>query len=119
MLLLLAVAGVSLSATAVTWWNGRQTDKVMREIEGLEEQLQQIRAADAAARRKLINAYLERLDGLLAQEQRTRDDIASELTASFAKARAIKKKRFGAVEGASFQRLVLELELALSRVNAE
>lgn len=119
MLLLLAVAGVSLSATAAVWWNGRQTDNVMREIEGLEAQLQQIRAADTAARRQLIDAYLKRLDALLAQEQNTRDDIASELTASFAKARAIKQKRFGAVEGVSFQRLVLELELALSRVNAE
>ena len=118
-LLLAAVAGVSLSATAVTWWNGRRTDKVMREIEGLEEQFQRVHAADAAARRKLINAYLEHLNKFLDQEHTIRNEIATELITSLTKARDIKQKRFGAVEGGSFQRLVLELELALSRVNAE
>ncbi len=119
MLLLLAVAGVSLSATAVSWWNGRQTDNVVRESKALEDQLQQIRTADAVARKALVNDYLERLDALLAHEKRARDDIASELASSLGRARDIKKKRFGAQEGASFQRLVLELELALSRVDAE
>lgn len=119
MLLLLAVAGVSLTATAVTWWNGHRTKNVLQEIGELEDELQQIRLADATTRRQLIHSYLLRLEQLLLEEQRTRDEIASELTASLAKSRSIKQKRFGAVEGASFQRLVLELELALSRVHAE
>ena len=36
MILLLAIAGISLTASAVSWWNGRRTAKVQEQIDALE-----------------------------------------------------------------------------------
>ncbi|MCB9610830.1 MAG: AAA family ATPase [Sandaracinus sp.] len=119
MVLLAAVAGISLTATAVSWWNGRQTAQVREEIAELESLLDEIRAADATARRRMIESYLTRIDRLAAHELETREELATELSGCVARARAIQKKRFGSRESATFQRVFLELDLALSRVNAE
>lgn len=119
MFFLLAVAGISLTANAVTWWNGRRTAEVQEQIDQLELELAQIRNADAKARRKLVESYLDHLRVLLQQELTTRDGIATELTACQAKAHAILKQHFGSREKDSFLQIVLELELALSRIDGE
>lgn len=119
MFLLLAIAGISLTASAVSWWNGRRTAKVQEQIDQLEMKLAHIHAADAKARRVIIAEYVNQLRGLIDQELETRDSIATELTACHAKARSILEQRFGSREKNSFLQVVLELELALSRVNAE
>lgn len=119
MFLLLAIAGISLTANAVSWWNGRRTAKVQEQIDQLEAELAQIRAADARARRILIVKYVERLRELIEQELTTRDAIATELATCHAKARAILQQRFGSRERDSFLQVVLELELALSRIESE
>ncbi len=119
MILLLAIAGISLTASAVSWWNGRRTAKVQEQIDVLEAQLAAIHAADAKARRKLIGEYVAALESFVDQELDARNGIATELTACHAKARGILEKRFGSRERDSFLQIVLELELALSRINAE
>jgi len=116
---LAVIAGISLTATAVSWWNGRRTAEVEAEIERLENELASIYAADAKERRALIVKYLESLESLISLEVSSRDAIATELTTSHAKAKKILKSRFGSKEKDSFLQLVLELELALSRINAE
>ena len=118
-MLLLLVAGVSLTASAVTWWNGRRTASVQREIEKLEADREHIKSADASDRRTIIEGYLRRIDAVIDQEIGARNDIYSELITCLAKARAIEKNRFGSRESGAFKQAVLELELALSRVNAE
>lgn len=117
---LLAIAGISLTASAVSWWNGRRTAEVQEEIDALEAQLAQIHAADAKARSPLVNAYLRNLNSLVDQELTTRNDVATELGAGYEKAREILKRPFGSLrESGSFRQIVLELDLALNRINAE
>ena len=117
---LLAIAGISLTASAVSWWNGRRTAEVQEEIDALEAQLAQIYAADAKARSPLINDYLRNLNSLIDQELATRNAVATELDAGHKKAREILKKPFGSLrESDSFRQTVLELDLALNRINAE
>ena len=120
MIPLLAVAGISLTASAVSWWNNRRTAEVQEEIGALEAQLAQIYAAEAKARSPLINDYLRNLNSLVDQELATRNAIATELDAGHKKARDILKKPFGSLrESDSFRQIVLELDLALNRINAE
>ena len=119
MILLLAIAGISLTASAVSWWNGHRTAKVQKEIDVLEDKLAQIQAADIGARRLLIAEYVNHLDSFIEQELDTRDTVANELVAGQAKARAILNKPFGSREQDSFLQIFLELELALGRINAE
>ncbi len=117
---LLAIAGISLTASAVSWWNGRRTAEVQEEIDALEAQLAQIYAADVKARSPLINDYLRNLNSLVDQELATRNVVATELDAGHKKAREILKKPFGSLrESDSFRQIVLELDLALNRINAE
>lgn len=118
-MILLIIAGISLTASAVSWWNGCRTAEVQQRIDQLEDELAQVRVADAAGRRRLTGKYLERLDELIEEELATRDAIATELAAGRAKAHAILRQRFGSSERNSFLRVVFELELALSRVESE
>lgn len=113
------IAGVSLTATAVSWWNGRCTEQVHREIESLEANLGAIYAADAKKRQKLIFSYVLSLEKLVDQELSIRNEVATELVASHSKARDIMRARFGSREKNSFLQLVLELDMALSRIDAE
>ncbi len=120
MIPLLAIAGISLTASAVSWWNNRRTAEVQEEIDALEAQLAQIYAADAKARSPLINDYLRNLNSLVDQELTTRNAVATELDAGHKKAREILKNPFGSLrESDSFRQIVLELDLALNRINAE
>ena len=119
MIPIFAIAGISLTASAVSWWNGRRTAKVQEQIDVLEAKLVAIHAADARARRKLIGEYLLALESFIDKELDARNGIATELTACHAKARRILEKRFGSRERDSFRQIVFELELALSRINAE
>ena len=118
-MLLLLAAGISLTASAISWWNGKRTAKVQQEINELETERERIHAEDTAARRLMIENYLRRLDALIEQELSTRKEIDSELTICLGKARSIIQNRFGSRESGVFQRSVLELEMALSRVKAE
>lgn len=119
MAILLAIAGISLTASAVSWWNGKRTAKVQKQIDSLGERLQKIYAADAVQKRKLIDQYVQEFNLLIDQEIEVRNGIETELTACKAKADDIIKKRFGSHESSSFIQIVLELELAKSRLNAE
>ena len=119
MILLLGIAGISLTANAISWWNGRRISQVQEQIDALEEDLAQIHAADARVRHELIANYVQALESYVDQEIDSRNGIATELTACHAKANGILEKRFGSREQDSFLQIVLELELALSRINAE
>lgn len=119
MLLLLALAGISLSASAVTWWNGRRADKVREEIDRLVDARDAMFAADAAQRRSMLSVYLAQFIGVVDDELRTRDQIATELIRCVTQARQIQKQRFGSRESATFQRVFLELDMALARAQAE
>ena len=118
-MILLAIAGISLTASAVSWWNGRRTDEVQAEIDALEAQLAQVYEAEDSARQPLIADYARHLVSLIDQELTTRNDIATELATGHAKARDILKQPFGSRESDSFRQIVLELDLALNRINAE
>lgn len=119
MIPLLVIAGISLTASAISWWNGHRTAKVQKEIDVLEDELAQIYAADVGARRLLIAEYVKHLDSFIEQELNTRNAVANELVNGHAKARAILNKPFGSREQDSFRQIFFELELALSRINAE
>ena len=118
-MLLLLIAGISLTSSAIAWWNGKRMAEVQQEIDELEAERERIHAEDAAARRLMIENYLHRLKALIEQELSTRKDIDSELTSCLGKARSITQNRFGSRESGAFQQSVLELEMALSRVKAE
>lgn len=119
MIHLFVIAGVSLTAAGISWWNGQRTEAVQKQVRSLEEQLGALYEADAKQRHALLVSYVEDLDGLVNQELDTRNAVATELTASHAKARAVLAKRLGSQESDAFHQVVLELELALGRVNAE
>ena len=119
MIPLLAIAGISLTASAISWWNGRRTAEVRAQIKELEKEFSKIQIVNAEAKRVLIGDYVNSLLSLVAQELDTRNAVATELVASLAKAREILKQRFGSREQNSFLQIVLELELAVNRIHAE
>ena len=98
MIHLFVIAGVSLTATGISWWNGQRTEAVQEQIRFLEEQLGALYEADAKQRHTLLVSYVENLDALVNQELDTRNAVATELTASHAKARAVLAKRLGSRE---------------------
>lgn len=119
MIFLLVIAGISLSASAVSWWNGRRTEAVEREIRGLETQLEAIRAADQDQRRVLIGGYLDVLERCVDLELGTRDAILKELQNCKLKADQVLNQRFGPREADSFIQMHLELDVAVHRLEAE
>nr|WP_289073652.1 AAA domain-containing protein [uncultured Halomonas sp.] len=119
MIHLFVIAGISLTATGISWWNGQQTKAVRGKIKSLEHRLEEIYAVDYQERRKLLVSYVAELEALIKMELATRNVVATELTSSHAKARGILAKRLGSRESGAFYQVVLELELALSRINAE
>lgn len=119
MIHLFVIAGISLTATGISWWNGRQTSDVQNKINVLEDQLKGLCAADEKERRTLLISYVEGLEKLIGLELDMRNQVATELTASHAKAKTILGKRLGSRESDTFHQVVLELELGLSRVHAE
>lgn len=119
MIHLFVIAGISLTATGVSWWNGQRTKAVQAQIKALEGQLEALYEADAKERHGLLVSYVKDLEALVDQELETRNSVATELIASHAKARAVMAKRLGSRESDAFNQVVLELELALSRVDAE
>ena len=119
MIPLFVIAGVSLTAAGISWWNGQQEKAVKEKIKSLENCLDKLYAVDYQERRKLLVSYVEDLEELIKIELATRNKVATELTESHAKARGILDKRLGSRESDAFHQVVLELELALSRINAE
>lgn len=119
MIWLLISTGVTLTATAVSWWNHRRTAEVEAEITRLNGQHAQLQQADAAGRRQLLAGYLESFARLVASELTVRKAVEADLTRCLEMARSIPQQRFGAREGVPLQRATLELELALGRVTAE
>lgn len=119
MIHLFVIAGISLTATGISWWNGQRTKAVLAQIEALEDQFQRIHAADAQKRQAMLLSYAHDLERLVDLEIQTRNTVATELTASFSKARDVLARRLGSRESDAFHQVVLELELALSRIDAE
>lgn len=119
MIHLFVIAGISLTATGVSWWNGQRTKAVRAQIKTLEDQFERIYAADAQKRQAMLVSYAHDLERLVDHEIKTRNTVATELTASHSKARGVLAKRLGSRESDAFHQVVLELELALSRIDAE
>ncbi|QNK68554.1 DEAD/DEAH box helicase [Variovorax sp. PAMC26660] len=119
MIWLLVSAGITLTATAMSWWNNGRTADVDAEITRLNGQHAQLQLADAAARRQLLAGYIDSFARLVAGELAVRKAVEADLTRCLEKSRAVRQRRFGAREGVSLQRATLELELALGRVSAE
>src|SRR5690606_32601851 len=112
-------AGISLTAGAISWWNGVRTEEVNAQIAHLENKLRDIYAADSRARQELAAEYLLALAERVGEELALRDAVATELSAARAKARQILERPFGARESDAFRQAMLELELAESRMAAE
>lgn len=119
MIHLFVIAGISLTASSISWWNGQQSKALKRQIRNLEEKLDKIYAADYIERRKLFVSYALEMSKLVEMELATRNQVATELIGSHYKAKSILEKHFGSEESQTFYQVVLELELALGRVNAE
>lgn len=119
MLLALIAAGVTFSATVVSWYNEQQTASVQAEIEELEATRANLYRLDKRARARMLPAYLQQLIRLLDDELKMRRDVEAELTASVQKSRSIQRERFGPREGNTLLRLGLKLELALGQASAE
>jgi hypothetical protein len=116
---MLLLAGITLTSTAISWWNGKRLDDVNTEIEALEAELAAIHGAHERKTAALIRPYLVQLVKMFERELAMRSEIASELERAHARARQILKARFGARESASFRQMMLEIELARGRVTAE
>ncbi|MDF3932195.1 DEAD/DEAH box helicase [Pseudomonas citronellolis] len=116
---MLLLAGITLTATAVSWWNGKRLDDVQAQIEELEAELASIYAAHEHKSIALIRPYLIQLSALFDSELAIRTEIASELERAHARAQQILRQRFGARESASFRQMTLEIELARARIAAE
>ena len=119
MYLVWIAAGVSLSASVVSWVIGQRTAEVEKEIAELESQRQNVYAADARRRMQLLKPYLDRLRLLATSELELRKTVEAELYASLQKARALRAQRFGSLESQAVLRVTLELELSLSQAQAE
>lgn len=116
---MLLLAGITLTSTAISWWNGKRLDDVNTEIEVLEAELAAIHRAHERKTAALIRPYLVQLVKMFESELAMRSEIASELERAHARARQILKAQFGARESASFRQMMLEIELARGRVTAE
>lgn len=119
MFLVWIAAGVSLSASAVSWVIGQRTAEVEKEIAELEAQRQKVYRADARQRMELLKPYLEQLRVLTSSELELRKSVEAELYASLQKARSMRAQRFGSLESEAVLRVTLELELSLSQAQAE
>lgn len=119
MLLLLLSAGISLTATAVSWVNGHRTDKVQKQIQSLEVKRQRLYQEDVAQRVQMLIPYLKQLTEIVSDELAVRYAVEADLYGCMQKAIALRKKRFGSLESDAVRRLTLELELCLSQVQAE
>ncbi|MCA0212116.1 MAG: AAA family ATPase [Proteobacteria bacterium] len=119
MLFSLICAGISLTGTAISWWNEQRTAEVRAQIQALEEDYKTILGADAAGRKQLAAPYIADLKSLITVEVKMRQEVDADLTQALAHARSIKDTRFGAREGTTLQRATLELEMALGQIRAE
>lgn len=118
-MLILVLLGVTLAANVVSWYNGKQTEKVQAEVAALEVTRARILCADASARKCMAITYILDFRHLVQQELSSRNEVATSLTLSLQDARAIVKKRFGSQESDSFMQALREMELALGRLEAE
>lgn len=116
---MLLLAGITLTSTAISWWNGKRLDDVNTEIEALEAELAAIHAMHERKSAALIRPYLIQLVKMFESELAMRVEIASELERAHARARYILRNQFGARESANFRRMMLEIELARGRITAE
>ncbi|TPQ27728.1 DEAD/DEAH box helicase [Cupriavidus pinatubonensis] len=115
----LALFGISLAASVVTWYNGRRTAEVERQIAELEARWTAILAADAYERQRLALGYISAFRQLLDVELAARREIERALANALEQAWAVIAKRFGSAENDSFLQAVRDIELALARVAAE
>lgn len=118
-MLILVLLGVTLAANVVSWYNGKQTEKVQAEVAALEATRARILCADASARKSMVITYILDFRRLVQQELSSRNEVATSLTLSLQDARAIVKNRFGSQESDSFMQALREMELALGRLEAE
>lgn len=118
-MLILVLLGVTLAASVVSWYNGRQTEKVQAEVAVLEATRARILCADSRARKSMVIAYILDFRRLVQQELSSRNEVATSLTLSLQDARTIVKKRFGSQESDSFMKALREMELALGRLEGE
>ena len=116
---LLILLGINITASVVTWYNGKRTAEVEEQIAKLESQWEEVCSADAQARRQLVLGYLKVFRHLLETEVRAREEIALALANALEQALQVMRNRFGSVEHDSFMQAVRDIEFAIARVGAE
>ncbi|MGT2469589.1 hypothetical protein [Paraburkholderia terrae] len=118
-MIILALFGIGIAASVVSWYNGKRTAEVERQIAELEAQWSAILAADARERQRMALDYVAAFRRLLDVELAARQEIGLELANALEQARAVIVNRFGSAENDSFLQAVRDIELALARVDAE
>lgn len=122
---LLIIAGISLGATAVQWWNEDRTEKVNEQICILREEYQKICAANNKVRKKMLMSYVLQLESFVRDELIFRDQVFIELKEALDNGRKCltdgrgKKNPFGSVDETTFYQLLVELEQAVYKIEAE
>jgi hypothetical protein len=115
----LVVAGLSLGASTLSWFNERKRDAVVRELQALQQDRTKVITAAHAERVRLGRPYIIRLQQHIADERRWRRGVSQELSASLDKFRDQQNQVHGRMNGLEFLLVLLELEEALARVLAE
>jgi len=118
-MLVLLLLGVTIAGSVVSWYNGKQTEKVQAEVAELEAKRAQLFAADASERQNIAIEYILDYRRLVQTELASRNEVATSLTASLQQARSIMKLRFGSAESDSFIQALREMELALGKLEGE
>jgi hypothetical protein len=124
-LFLLIIAGISLGAAAVQWWNEDRTEKISEQISILREEYQSICAADNKVREKMLTSYVLQLESFVRDELIFRDQVCIELKDALDNGRKCltdkrgRKNPFGSVDEKTFYQLLVELEQAVYKIKAE
>lgn len=118
-MVILALFGIGIAGSVVSWYNGLRTAEVERQIAELEAQWSAILAADTRERRGMALNYVAAFQRLLDVELAARQEIRLALANALEQARAVIVNRFGSAENDSFLQAVRDIELALARVDAE
>lgn len=115
----LILLGINITASVVTWYNGKRSAEVEEQIAELESQWEEICSADAQARRQLVFGYIKAFRNFLEAELVARKEIGLALANALEQALQVMRNRFGSVEHDSFMQAARDIEFAMARVNAE
>lgn len=83
MIPLLIIAGISLGANVVSWYNGRRLREVEAEISALVKEHEQIAQADYDSRLAIIESYIGRIKNFAVNELNNRMQVHDELRQAY------------------------------------